>query len=493
MGDALARARLKGSAWALRDALAAACGWPVELREFESALLATRATRHPRLGASRGRVRYGVGTTSGPNLRRIEVRVRRGFRVPIEGTEPAELGQGWYALDPGGRLSRVHPTQHGVRVHAGGAAQPLRAPSLAQLRDWEATPEREPEGSDALLDAPRGRFWLPPSLRGRVRVDRVCWRPGPIGAGLPGADLVPPAAAWRALVARDFAPTELGPGCYASLADALEAWPRDKEGDIRILDSASYGALSPDAPAGSRLTLHAHPGEMPCLASVRFSGHLTLAGVLVAGELHVGGNVNLSSCSVRGASNVGGGQVRRCLMGSIEISGPAELQVFDSVVGHAPSEGDAERPPASLCATPRDGATLLAERSTFLGSVSIGVVAHARDCLFCGNVWVARPQPGRLEHSPYPRGSRTGDAHDAYAFEPSDAPSFESREPDAPGYALLLGPASIARAAHDGGEPGAFHSLHVAARMARLQQMLARFMPAGFTASIEVVHEGNDG
>jgi hypothetical protein len=35
--------------------------------------------------------------------------------------------------------------------------------------------------------------------------------------------------------------------------------------------------------------------------------------------------------------------------------------------------------------------------------------------------------------------------------------------------------------------------VHAAARLARLDQMLARFLPAGFTARVEILNEGNDG
>jgi hypothetical protein len=495
VADALARWAGKGSEWALRDALEAACGWPVEIREFEKTLLASRATRHPRLEQRDGRGDVlGAGTTVGPNLRRIDVRVRRGFRVVVEDADPFDAGNGWYTFDPGGLLQRCE--RRSVRVHAAGEDIALERPSAEQLRAWEGAPELEPEGGVPLLDARRGRFWLPAPAPDRLRVDRVSVRPGPIGAGLPDADVTPPAGAWRALVSRDFSREEHQPsaGRYHSIEEALADWPRGHDADVRVLDSGSYGRVSTAAPPGQSLTLHAHPGEMPHLESVDVTGRLVLSGMLVTGDVRVSADAELRSCTLRGACSIGGGSIRRSVVGPVEVRalgqhGLGELRVFDSVVGHAGPD-EAEAP--SITAT-GEGLTLLAERSTFLGTVSVSAVTRARDCLFAAAVWVARPYPGRFEHSPYPVGSRTGDANDEHAFDAGDAPRFASRLPEAPGYARLLGPDALIRAATDGGEPGAFHSVHAAARLARLDQMLARFLPAGFTASVEIINESNDG
>jgi hypothetical protein len=140
-----------------------------------------------------------------------------------------------------------------------------------------------------------------------------------------------------------------------------------------------------------------------------------------------------------------------------------------------------------------DGIVLRAERSTFLGTVRAGEMARARDCLFCAPVSLKRPHAGRFDHSPCPRGSRVGADAERHAFEPATAPRFASVEPSSAGYGCLVGPQSLLEAASDGGEPGAFHSLQVRTRRARLDQMLERFLPAGFEASVEVLLEGMHG
>jgi hypothetical protein len=415
----------------------------------------------------------------------------------VENAEPFAFADGWYGFDASGLSQAVRADRVGVRV--AGRELTLARPDPELEQEWQRSPGHPPAGERAVLDAPRGRFWLPAALREGVRVDWVSFRPGPIGAGLPGAGLAPPPGAWRAVVSKDFTSAELGPGRFRSISDALEAWPISEDADVRLLDSGSYPALDVPSRPGRTLTLHAHPGELPCLASIRSSGALRLSGILVAGDVDVSGaSAELCAASIRGQLSAGGGRIARSLVGSIEVTAASELELQDSLVG-ARSSVDAETPTGtlgsggSLSGPDVDGIVLRAERSTFLGWVRAGEVTYARDCLFRGSVLVKRPHAGRFDHSPCPRGSRIGPDAQRQAFDPQAAPRFASVEPSSAGYGCLVGPESLLEAASDGGEPGAFHSLGVRTRLARLEQMLERFLPAGFEPSVEVLLEGMHG
>lgn len=498
VGNAIRRWRRKGSLWALRDALEAASGWPVEIGEFENELVVTEATGYRRPAAALRRTTPALGASRGPSLRRIEVRVRRGFGVVVENAEPAVLGNGWYGFDASGLAVPVPADRVGVRVD--GESIPLRRPDPELEQEWQRSPERPPAGNGALLDAPRGRFWLPEARRQGVRVDWVSFRPGPIGAGLPSAELSASTGAWQAVVSKDFTSAELGPGRFRSIAAALDEWPPGADADVRILDSANHPALTAPLRPGRTLTLHAHPGELPCVAGIHSAGALRLSGILVAGDLQMsaGARAELCSVTVRGQLSLCGGRITRSMVGAIEVTAASELELLDSIVGARSSAG-AETPVGtvgvggSLGGPDLDGIVLRAERTTFLGWVRAGEVMSARDCLFRGPVILKRPHAGRFDHSPCPRGSRVGpDAHRC-AFEPETAPRFASVEQSSPGYGCLVGPESLLEAASDGGEPGGFHLLGVRTRMARLGQMLERFLPADFESSLEVLLEGMHG
>ncbi|HVZ34692.1 MAG TPA: phage tail protein, partial [Polyangiaceae bacterium] len=374
VGNAIQRWRRKGSLWALRDALEAASSWPVEIGEFENELVVTEATGYRRTPAEQRRTTPALrANRAGPSLRRIEVRVRRGFGVVVENAEPFAIGDGWYGFDASGLPQPVRADRVGVRVAGRELTLARPAPELEQ--EWQRSPEHPPAGDQAVLDAPRGRFWLPPALRECVRVDWVSVRPGPIGAGLPDAGLAPPPSAWRAVVSKDFTNAELGRGRFRSIGEALEAWPVTQDADVRLLDSGSYPALDVPSRPGRTLTLHAHPGELPCLASLRSSGALRLSGVLVAGDVTLSGaSAELCAASIRGQLSLAGGRIVRSLVGSIEVTAASELELQDSIVG-ARSSIEAETPTStlgsggSLSGPDVDGIVLRAERTTFLGWV----------------------------------------------------------------------------------------------------------------------------
>lgn len=513
VANAIHRWRRKGSAWALWDALEGASGWRVELREFENELLATRATGYASARSEAwstaepkrpGRTTPALGASAGPSLRRIEVRVRRSFEVVVEDADPAALGDGWYAFDAGGLRCSVPEHDVRVRVRVDGAPVALHAADAALLEAWESTPEQPPSARQALLDAERGRFWLPEPPRESVRVDWVCRRPGPIGAGLPSEAASPFNAAlpgagrqrheaasgvFRALVSRAFTDAELGSRCFRSLDAALAARPAGCDADVRVLDSGRYGSLVARLEPGCTLSLRSHPGELPCIAELHVEGALGLTGILVAGDVEVTGRAELHAASVRGRLALGGGRIARSLVGPVEVTCAAELQVRDSVIGDhrayeaRPRDGADAR---SLGGPHVDAIVLDARRSTFLGSVHVGEVSRAENCLFRGLLTIRRPHAGRFDHSPHPRGSRVAPDAERFAFEPDEAPRFASLAPTAAGYAVLLGPEALLRSASNGGEPGAFHALHAHARLARLERELERFLPAGFEASVEL-------
>ncbi|HEV3166859.1 MAG TPA: hypothetical protein VGZ22_22720, partial [Isosphaeraceae bacterium] len=264
-------------------------------------------------------------------------------------------------------------------------------------------------------------------------------------------------------------------------------------------------------------------------------GHLRLDGLLIAGSgLQIEGH--LKEVTIRHCTLVPGWSldahchpqseaepsielfdttarlvIERSILGSIEVndaraeSDPAPISISDSIVDAQSSKAKALHAPD--CAVAH--AALRIVRCTVFGRVQVHQLDLAENCIFTGEVKVARRQQGCVRFCYVPRGSVTPRRYDC---QPDNAiaamvagaqntpvpesdkarvadqtrPIFNDVRYGKPAYAQLADacPASIKRGADDESEMGAFHDLFQPQREANLRARLDEFTPAGLDAGL---------
>jgi hypothetical protein len=198
-------------------------------------------------------------------------------------------------------------------------------------------------------------------------------------------------------------------------------------------------------------------------------------------------------------------RVEHSIIGAIEIAAnevltdPVPIVISDSVfdaVGPDRAALGAESPAMAF-------ARLDIRRSTVFGAIRTHAIDFAEDCLFTGDIHVARRQVGCMRFCYVPPGSRTprreqcqpdlvDDAVAALPLSPDQRaqltdverervrPRFRSQRYGRADYAELddSTAAEIFAGASDEGEMGVFHDLFVPKRAANLDARLAEFTPA---------------
>ena len=365
---------------------------------------------------------------------------------------------------------------------------------------------------------------------------------------------------------RDATVYRVGPGrAFERISDAYRRWRDEKRsgaaGDSAVIEITHSGAhqeqLDFHLDPGDRLEVRAAEGTRPVIRLLDWysnrpdalnvrgnpgdgpGGRLVLDGLLVTGRgLNVTGP--LGALVIRHCTLVPGWslehtcephapqepsivldrttacvRIERSILGTIRVIGdeagtdPAAIHLHDSVLDGTADDREALSAPDCRHAH----AILHARRSTVIGEVRTHAIRIAEDCLFTGDVQVARRALGCLRFSYVPPGSRTPrryecqpdlvreaaaqraerDASDpASAAEAADAearrvrPRFASLRYGTPAYGQLAPGCApeIARGAADRSEMGVFHDLFQPQRTDNLRARLAEYTPAGSDAGI---------
>jgi len=205
-------------------------------------------------------------------------------------------------------------------------------------------------------------------------------------------------------------------------------------------------------------------------------------------------------------------KIEHSILGSIMVDAdanagePLRLSISDSIWDATSNEFDALSD--DDCSTAL--VTLAIARCTVFGQIRAHAIALAENCIFSGQVHVARRQTGCMRFCYVPPDSRTprryecqpdlvkqavnGDGDIAPADKPAAMqrevgrvrPRFNSVRYGTPTYCQLADScaAEIARGADDESEMGAFHDLYQPQRAANLRARLDEYTPAGMDAGI---------
>jgi len=324
----------------------------------------------------------------------------------------------------------------------------------------------------------------------------------------PDNAVVYPRDVWRAHVCKAFRhgvpPSDETLHCFAELSEALAARPKAEDSEIRIQDSSTY---HPDPALGSffvdtesaAVTIAAAHGEVPTLAgALRVEGTaslLTLEGLQLEGPLVAETSVFVLQCTLAGGVERTGDstavelEFQRCLLGRLGLSEEGTwLSLSDCVV--VGSEGRALGGPGAAT----DGPPTTFVRCTVLGPVRVRSL-DAVNSVFEGDVSVRDVDEGGLRYCALPYTSHVPASQYCVQFalpgSPATgsrvpAPVFRSRALAQPDVGCLADdtPEAILAGAEDGGEMGAFHSLHPRRRRILLDQLLTEHLPAGMTAGV---------
>jgi hypothetical protein len=499
VADRIAFARAKGTAPAAQRWLAGLAGWPVT-----------------------------VAQADGPTG--VAIVVHQAPVTVLRHVAPAPLAGGndgpgaCYRLHPLGIDTPLLPLPCGNRLivqvrdapdgRPSGGWQTLAAHELwlGDLSDWAGQwngpadgGDRAPHGIRAVIDVQRGRLRLvdPALIGGALLVSFACPAILPPTVQHHRTPPRPPApgAEWLGLVHSGAtpAPNDLAdpaqPQVFATLHAALVAFGQATlPGRIRILDSATHAVghrvsdrarvcqADPNQPR--RLIIEAGNGQTPVLrGTLRAFGtgiglNLGLRDLMIDGGVMLAGNVTarIERCVIHqpGRARPALGLLRHhrhlphvalagAAIGAILARRHAGVTIADSIV-----DGHGRHGIAGL-------ARLDLRRVTLIGAVACAHVT-AHDSLFAGVVEVADRAQSSADHC----------WTAAVRADSSRSHPFQAVAPGLPGYAMLdrQAGAALRRAAHDGGEVGAFHAMGIAAREDLIEAELDTVLPLGVARSV---------
>ncbi|WP_045224027.1 phage tail protein [Methyloterricola oryzae] len=286
---------------------------------------------------------------------------------------------------------------------------------------------------------------------------------------------------------------------------------------IRIMDSGVYELEEIQLNAAGSVVIEAASGAWPSIRGTRplritASGEcvLTLQGLRLGEPLELEAangqlRLELSHCSIpKGVQAINIADVLQVtiahnMVGPIRLPGEtSRLVISDSIVcGSRVAIGGA------LDTTYGPGAQL--SRATVFGEVNLQSLELASEVLFTDPVSIYRSQSGGMRFCYVPEGSFTPQRYrcqpdlalatqglSGQAIEEKETirrrltPSFTSRQWGSAGFAQLSMQCAleIRRGAEDGGEMGAFHSVHAYEREANLAQALDEYLPSSLEAGI---------
>jgi len=435
-----------------------------------------------------------------------------------------------------------------------------------RLDPWPTT---QPSGKIVAIDVHTGRLAIGSGWGAVTSVDVSYWYgfPASLGGGAydrrqwltrPSAFPSPPAR---------YVVQESGPaGTFASVVAAIGQWLSDQPTNavISILDNRTYGLPASITLAnGATLAIEAAQGARPLLQTQTPGGALaidvsgiaanddrrnavfTLNGIVLEGSIHVVGDlgklrllhatlipgrqldengapVSTDASVVVEPSDASGQEINLQLRVEAAFSILGQLTVpqlsagiwlLDCIVqgtGAAPAQAVAD-------ASGTFAAPLVAERSTFFGSVQVKSL-HASETMFADVVTAQRTQQGCVRFSAVPPGSVTPRRYrcqpdlaiaDAVAaaletdpllpiaaqqqirqdVQSRVVPSFTTTRYGQPAFAQLLlsCPIEIRTGAEDGSEMGAYCHLKQPQRESNLKIRLKEYLPFGLEPAISYV------
>lgn len=377
------------------------------------------------------------------------------------------------------------------------------------------------------IDPSRGRMALPTSMLG-LQADAIRLfyhygmaieaggggyarpRPMPPAAAVIGQGLTRPAAA----------------SAFGTAMTGLAAVPQ-----VRIDYGGTFGLPSTTAlPAQRDIVIAAGDGVWPTLSPAnpwRLTGGngstLTLVGLRISGNrlaVNTSGleELVLVDCTLipglslladgtpahPGGTTLGVSQaglrirLERCIVGAIRVEGTVRLTVIDSVV-------DSPNPNVAALTGQGNvpGGILIAERSTFIGDVSVTAFDEVSDCLFLsrnGRTGASPPvaaeqlQQGCVRYSAMPAASRVPRRYRCYPPE-GDADALQpvpaSLRYGEPAYATLVAasPREVLTGAENGGEMGCMNRFSWHRRALALDRELPDWTPFAMVAAVDIMGE----
>lgn len=373
-----------------------------------------------------------------------------------------------------------------------------------------------PAAGEALVDLARGHVELGSDFEAPLRATWHRPTPGGLGA-LAGDGDSDPAAGVAVSVNPARPPSEKvvhtlddafarGEQLSAGIdPDASEPGRPDVEIRIETSDRLAAPPAQSFTPTLKRWRVVAPRGMTPTVdgsLDIDLEGAcLSLEGFAVAGSLTLGARLDGVELLDLTLSPLDGNQLRvepgawgltlsarRCVMGAIRADlGAFPIELTDCVVDGTGARlrtcgGDSGGTPSdAVGARSAFAPSLKADGVTFVGAVR-AEAADAVDCLFAGGIEVVEQQEGCLRHCFLGPDLTTPPSHPVtYRCGPFPDPTFVSVGFEAAGYyALDLDPRQpLLEAAGDGGEVGAHHHLHRAARLQRLRDRVHEFVPLG--------------
>ena len=421
-----------------------------------------------------------------------------------------------------------------VAIFLNGALVPVTGVCFCDLSDGTAAGTWNHRGSTAELDLiridpQRGRFALPSSMAGvQANALRVRYHYGMAAeAGGGGyADPLPLSPGATVAAIGQNLTQAAAAASLAAATGALAAVPL-----VRIDYGGTIAAPAATAlPPQSLIVIAAGNGVWPTLDLAQpwsFTGGggstLILAGLRITGDslaINTAGlaELVLIDCTLvpglrltaAGSPNSPGGvalnvaqagcrvRLERCIVGAVRVEGTVRLTANDSVIDSASPSDAAVAGQGNVA-----GGVLSAERSTFIGDVSLLAFDEVSDSLFLvrnGRTGIAPPvaaeqiQQGCVRYSALPRGSRAPRRYRCYPPEGVSnplSPVAASLRYGEPGYATLAATSlrEVLAGAEGGGEMGVMNRFSWHVRASALGRELPDWTPFSMVAGVEMMSE----
>ena len=399
----------------------------------------------------------------------------------------------------------------------------------ADLHRWHY---EVPAGKIA-IDPERGRIAFPDEVEGSVWVHYQYGLSADIGGGEYARQVTEPTGATILKVGAISIPNET---VYETIGDALKAANNIPNAVIEIVDSRLYEeTIRIVLPDEAKLQIRAARGKRPVIRirdistaqdalriTLGAGSRFVLDGLLVVGRavyiVGHGTEDNRPSVLIRHCTLVPGWTIdehccpkeadkpslrlrdtsaRICIehsiLGSIEVwqdearTDAIRIGISDSILDGTSQNLDAL---GSQHGCGMAYAALTITRTTVIGHVHTHRIDLAEDCIFWGNVQVARRQIGCIRFCYVPLNSRTPPRYECQPVDEASAirvrPRFNSTRYGTPGYCQLARdcPTEISAGASDESEMGAFHDLFQPQRAANLRKRLQEYVPASADVSI---------
>lgn len=421
-----------------------------------------------------------------------------------------------------------------IAIFLNGVLVPPSGICYCDLSDGTAAGTWNQRGSPAELaliriDPQRGRFALPASMAGvQANALRVRYHYGMAaeagGGGYADPLPLPPAAAVTA-IGQNLTQAAAA-AALAAAAGALAAIPL-----VRIDYGGTIAAPAATAlPPQSLIVIAAGNGVWPTLDLAQpwsFTGGggstLILAGLRLTGDsltINTAGltELVLVDCTLvpglrlraDGSADSPGGvalnvaqagcrvRLERCIVGAVRVEGTVRLTANDSIVDSASPNGAAVAGQGNVA-----GGVLSAERSTFIGDVSLLAFDEVGNSLFLvrnGRTGVTPPvaaeqiQQGCVRYSALPPGSRAPRRYRCYPPEGASnplRPVAASLRYGESAYATLVAasPREILAGAEGGGEMGAMNRFSWHVRASALGRELPDWTPFSMVAGVDMMSE----